>query len=319
MLEFAAQVGDQKRLDHLYLLTVADIRATSPSLWNSWKDALLAELYHATSRAFSQGLDNPLDHQELAEDTQAEVLDQLKETETETKDIEEQWQHLGQDYFLRHSTEEVAWHTQAIIEHHNQYQQQDVPLVAMRGETDRGGSAIFVYTKDNNYIFATITATLEQLGLDIIDARVNTSDDGFTLDTFLVLDHDQELVTNPARKKEICEQLNESLKHPDQITQPSAHLTRQQKHFTIATEIHFRPDENNQRTEMEVVTSDRPGLLARIARGMLECNVLLQNAKIATFGERVEDIFYVTNTQQKSLQSKDKDCLRKNITQLLDK
>lgn len=316
--DFAAQVGDQKRLDHLYLLTVADIRATSPSLWNSWKDALLAELYHATSRALSHGLDNPIDHQELVEDTQAEVLDQLKKTETDTKDIETQWQHLGQDYFLRHSTEEVAWHTQAIIEHCNKHKQQDTPLVVMRGETERGGSVIFVYTKDNDYIFASITATLEQLGLDIIDARVITSDDGFTLDTFLVLDHDQELVTNPARKKEICEQLNESLKHPDKITQPNAHLTRQQRHFPIATEIYFHIDENNQRTQMEVVTSDRPGLLARIARGLLECNVLLQNAKISTFGERAEDIFFVSNLEKQPLHSEQKECLRTNITQLLD-
>ncbi|MDT8384320.1 MAG: [protein-PII] uridylyltransferase [Gammaproteobacteria bacterium] len=317
--EFAAQVGDQQRLDHLYLLTVADIRATSPSLWNSWKDALLAELYHATSRALSQGLDKPLDHQELAEDTQAEVLDQLKQTETDTKAIENQWQHLGQDYFLRHSAEEVAWHTQAIIEHRKRYQQQDVPLVVMRGETDRGGSAIFVYTRDNNYLFATITATLEQLGLDIIDARVITSDDGFTLDTFLVLDHNQELITAPARKKEICERLNESLQHPEQIAQPSTHFTRQQKHFPIATRILFREDHNNQRTCMEVITNDRPGLLARIARGLLTCNILLQNAKISTFGERAEDIFFISNLKKQPLLDEEKQCLRATIRQLLEK
>lgn len=317
--EFAAQVGDQQRLDHLYLLTVADIRATSPSLWNSWKDALLAELYHATSRALSQGLDNPIDHQELAEDTQAEVLDQLKETETDTKAIENQWQHLGQDYFLRHSAEEVAWHTQAIIEHRERYQQQDVPLVVMRGETDRGGSAIFVYTRDNNYLFATITATLEQLGLDIIDARVITSDDGFTLDTFLVLDHDQELITKPARKKEICARLNESLQHPEQIAQPSTHFTRQQKHFPIATRILFREDRNNQRTCMEVITNDRPGLLARIARGLLTCNILLQNAKISTFGERAEDIFFISNLKKQPLLDEEKECLRTTIRQLLER
>lgn len=315
--EFAAQVGDQNRLDHLYLLTVADIRATSPSLWNSWKDALLAELYHTTSRALSQGLDNPIDHQELAEDTQAEVLDQLKETETDTKDIENQWQHLGQDYFLRHSAEEVAWHTQAIIEHRNRYQQQDIPLVVMRGETDRGGSAIFVYTKDNNYLFATITATLEQLGLDIIDARVITSDDGYTLDTFLVLDHDQELITDPARKKEICERLNTSLQHPEQITQPRTYFTRQQKHFPIATKILFRPDSNNQRTCMEVITNDRPGLLARIARGLMDCNIQLQNAKISTFGERAEDIFFISNLEKQPLLNKEKECLRTTISKLL--
>ncbi len=312
--EFAAQVGNQKRLDHLYLLTVADIRATSPSLWNSWKDALLAELYHATSRALRHGLDTPVDHKGLAQDTQTQALALLKETKIDNAAIEQQWQLLGQDYFLRHSADEVAWHTQGIIEHGDS----NKPLILLRGKTHRGGSEIFVYTRDKEYLFATITATLEQLGLNIIDARVITSDNGFALDTFLVLDRDETSITDTSRQNEICERLHNGLHNPDDIPQPSVPLTRQQKHFPIATRIHFHEDENNQRTQMEVVTSDRLGLLARIASGMLECNVLLQNAKIATFGERAEDIFLITNTQQHPLGSEDKKCLKTTITQRLD-
>lgn len=312
--EFAAQVGNQKRLDHIYLLTVADIRATSPSLWTSWKDALLAELYHSTSRALRHGLDNPVDHQGLAEDTQTQAMALLEKTTLDSAAIAQQWELLGQDYFLRHSADDVAWHTQAIIKHGNK----NAPLILIRGETHRGGSEIFVYTRDKNYLFATITGTLETLGLNIIDARIITSNNGFTLDTFLVLDRDEEEITDSNRQNEICEQLNNNLHQPDDISQTSVTLTRQQKHFPIATQISFRGDEKGQRTQMEVITSDRPGLLARIANGMLECNVLLQNAKIATFGERAEDIFLITNTQQKPLQSKDKNCLRETITQLLD-
>jgi len=317
--EFAQQIGNQKRLDHLYLLTVADIRATSPSLWNSWKDALLAELYHATSHALRHGLDNPLDHQELATETQTQALALLnsppKKATLNNADITQQWQLLGQDYFLRHSADEVAWHTQAIIEHgHN-----DAPLILIRGKTHRGGSEIFVYTRDKNYIFATMTATLETLGLNVIDARVITSNNGFTLDTFLVLDRNAKQITDTHRQNEICTQLTNNLHHPDDISHSSIALTRQQKHFPITTKIHFRDDEKNQRTQMEVITSDRPGLLARIASGMLNCNVLLQNAKIATFGERAEDIFLVTTTQQTPLQNKDQNCLRETIIQSLNK
>lgn len=312
--EFAQEMGSQKRLDHLYLLTVADIRATSPSLWNSWKDALLAELYHATSRALRHGLDTPMDHQGLAEETQAEALALLEKTSLDTAAIQQQWQLLGQDYFLRHSADEVAWHTQGILEHGNK----DEPLILIRGKTHRGGTEIFVYTRDKDYLFATITAILEQLGLNIIDARVITSDNGFTLDTFLVLDYDEEQITNNNRQQEICEQINNHLHKPDDIPQPNIALTRQQKHFPITTKIHFRNDEKNQHTQMEVVTNDRPGLLARIASGMLECNVLLQNAKISTFGERAEDIFLITNNQQQPLHSEDENCLRETITQLLD-
>jgi [protein-PII] uridylyltransferase len=313
--EFAALVGNQKRLDHIYLLTVADIRATSPSLWNSWKDALLAELYHSTSRALRHGLDKPVDHQGLAEDTQTQALALLEKTALTKEAIDQQWQLLGQDYFLRHSATEVAWHTQGIIEHGGK----DSPLILILGETHRGGSEVFVYSRDKNYLFATITATLESLGLNIIDARVITSNNGFALDTFLVLDRDDAQITDADRQNEICEQLNNSLHQPDDLSQSSIALSRQQKHFPIATQIHFRQDEKHQRTQMEVVTSDRPGLLARIASGMLQCNVLLQNAKIATFGERAEDIFLITNTQQQSLQHKDENCLRETITQLLDK
>ena len=317
--EFAQQIGNQKRLDHLYLLTVADIRATSPSLWNSWKDALLAELYHATSHALRHGLDKPVDHQGLATETQTQALvllnAPLKKATLNNVAITQQWQLLGQDYFLRHSADEIAWHTQAIIEHgHN-----DAPLILIRGKTHRGGSEIFVYTRDKNYIFATMTATLETLGLNVIDARVITSNNGFTLDTFLVLDRNAKQITDTHRQNEICTQLTNSLHHPDDISHSSIALTRQQKHFPITTKIHFRDDEKNQRTQMEVITSDRPGLLARIASGMLNCNVLLQNAKIATFGERAEDIFLVTTTQQTPLQNKDQNCLRETITQSLNK
>jgi [protein-PII] uridylyltransferase len=313
--EFAELVGNQKRLDHLYLLTVADIRATSPSLWNSWKDALLAELYHATSRALRHDMHAPIDQQGMAKDIQKQALSLLEKTALSKTSITEQWQHLGQEYFLRHSPDEISWHTQAILEHGDN----DAPLILIRGETHRGGSEIFVYVRDKEYLFATITSTLESLGLNIIDARVITSDNGFSLDTFVVLDRDAKQITDITRQNEICEKLNNNLHHPEDISQSSITLTRQQKHFPIATKVYFREDEKNQRTQMEVVTSDRPGLLARIASGMLECNVLLQNAKIATFGERAEDIFLITNTEQKPLQSDDQNCLRETITQLLDK
>lgn len=327
--EFAQLVGNQKRLDHIYLLTVADIRATSPSLWNSWKDALLAELYHATSRALRHGLNKPIDHQGLATETQTQAQTLLEKSMTGVsaatlnkckEQWESHWQQLGQDYFLRHSADEIAWHTQAIVEHQNKASDvsEDAPLVLIQGETQRGGSAIFVYTKDDDYLFATITATLEQLGLDIIDARVITSNNGYTLDTFLVLDHQSTVITDPDRQSEICGRLNTSLRQPELAAQPSGNLTRQQKHFPITTEILFHDDDNNQRTRMEVITSDRPGLLARISRGMLECNVLLQSAKIATFGERAEDIFFITTPGEKPLQEDEQKCLRDTISKLLD-
>jgi len=313
--EFATRVGSQKRLDHLYLLTVADIRATSPTLWNSWKDALLADLYRATSRALRRGLDNPVAHQDLIRETRAQALSLLTRRGCDEATVHAFWQGLSDDYFLRHSAEEIAWQTQSILD---KPEGDDEAMVRAWGKSHRGGTEIFVYTRDRESLFAAITATLEQLGLDIIDARVITSRDRYALDTFLVLDHNGEAITDPRRLEEIQQRLKQQLATAELPSQQQGRLSRRQKYFPIATEVWFRDDLRNQRTIMEVVTSDRPGLLARIARALLECGVLLQSAKIATFGERAEDIFFVTDSEGNPLDTPQFSCLRETIERLLE-
>ena len=308
--EFATRVGSQKRLDHLYLLTVADIRATSPTLWNSWKDALLADLYRATSRALRRGLDNPVAYQDIVRETRAQALGLLKRRGCDEAAVLGLWRGLGNDYFLRHSAEEIAWQTRSILE---KPERDDEAMVRAWGKTHRGGTEIFVYTDDRDSLFAAITGTLEQLGLDIIDARVITSEDGHALDTFLVLDHEGEAITDPQRLEEIQQRLKRQLAEPGLPARQQGRLSRQQRHFPIATEVWFRDDPTNRRTVMEVVTGDRPGLLARLARALLECRVRLQNAKIATFGERAEDIFFVTDKEGRPLTDAQFECLREAI------
>ena len=313
--EFANRVGSQERLDHLYLLTVADIRATSPTLWNSWKDALLADLYRATSRALRRGLDNPVAHQDLIRETRAQALGQLSRQGCDEEAVRALWQGLNDDYFLRHSAEEIAWQTRSILE---RPEGDDEAMVRAWGRTHRGGTEIFVYTEDRESLFAAITGTLEQLGLDIIDARVITSNDGHALDTFLVLDHDGEAITDPQRLDEIQQRLKRQLAEGGLPARQQGRLSRQQRHFPIATEVWFRDDLANGRTVMEVTTGDRPGLLARLARALLECHIRLQNAKIATFGERAEDIFFVTDTEGNPLDAPQFECLRRAIRHQLE-
>ena len=312
--KFAELVSTQKRLNHIYLLTVADIRATSPELWNSWKDALLAELYHATSRALRRGLDSPVDQEELVHEAQEKSLIELEAQGADLEKIKTHWQRLNPDYFLRYSSDEIVWHARVIGEHHDTSK----PLVVTRRETHRGGTEIFVYMPVNNYLFAIITSTLEQLGLNITDARIITSNDNYTLDTFLVLEQDGTPISSSPRLREIQLLLTERLQQPSHIPQPSVQEPRQLKYFPIETEVLFREDKNNNRTVLEVIASDRPGLLARIARAMLDCELLLQNAKIATFGERAEDIFFVTDTDLQPLTSQKQDCARETITRFLD-
>jgi len=133
-----------------------------------------------------------------------------------------------------------------------------------------------------------------------------------------VLDHNGEAITNPQHLEEIQQRLKQQLTMAELPSQQQGRLSRRQKYFPIATEVWFRDDLRNQRTVMEVVTSDRPGLLARLARALLECGVLLQSAKIATFGERAEDIFFVTDSKQRPLDSPQFDCLRESIKRRLD-
>lgn len=312
--EFAKLVTNQERLDFIYLLTVADIRATNPSLWNSWKDSLLAELYHATKNALKQGLHNPIDQDELASNTQEKASNILIEDKLGVDETKNQWDRLGSDYFLRYSADEVAWQTQAIINHGDNRE----PLILVRGETHRGGTEIFVYMKDIAHLFAIITTTMERFGFNIIDARITTTNDGYALDTFLVLDRDGKCIAAPEQQNEISNALRVQLSHPEKPSIQNANLSRQLKHFPIQTKINFREDKNNNRTEMEVVTGDRTGLLASISMSLIECSVLLQNAKISTFGERAEDIFFVTDNNGSPLNPETQKCLEKSITHLLD-
>jgi len=317
--EFAEMIGSQEKLDYLYLLTVADIRATAPGLWNSWKDSLLSELYMATTRAFRRGLENPIELSEKIAEIKASALVDLQEQDLSQQDIETFWESLDEDYFMRHSKDEIIWHTQSFLTS----KPEDRPLILIREKTQRGGTELFVCVHDEKYIFALITAGIERLGLTIIDARIMTSKTGYALDTFILLESNGKIITDPHRIDDIKQKLHSLLDKPTYenllANQPNKVMSRRLKHFPIATDITFRSDTRNLITIMEVVTRDQPGILARIAMALVECKAQLLNAKIATFGERVEDIFYITNEENKPIESVAQlNELREAIIQLLD-
>ena len=318
--DFAELIGSQEKLNYLYLLTVADIRATAPGLWNSWKDSLLNELYMATTRAFRRGLENPIDLPEKISAIKASALFDLQKQNLSQENIEIFWQSLDDDYFMRHSVDEIVWHTQSMLTS----KPEDFPLILIREQTQRGGTELFVCAHDEKYIFALITAGIERLGLTIIDARIITSNTGYALDTFILLENNGEIITDSHRIEDIKQKLHSLLDKPNYenllANQPSKLMSRRLKHFPIATDITFRSDTRNLITIMEVVTRDQPGILARIAMALVECKAQLLNAKIATFGERVEDIFYITNEENKPIESVDQlNKLREAIIQLLDR
>lgn len=296
--QFALLVGDRIHLDYLYLLTVADIQGTNPEIWNRWKDALLAELYHSTLRALRRGLENPIDKTERINEVKAEALTILNERACSKKEIADLWEQFDEDYFLRHSPDEIAWHTQHILA----TSEADLPLVLVRHETHRGGTEVFVYMPDQDLIFAATTTAFDQLDLTVHDARIITTASGYTLDTYIVLEASGEAIRNVEREQEIVVTLRKALStlesFPKRIKRRAA---RELKHFPIPTEVLFSSDPKNAKSAMEVIATDRPGFLSCVGIAMQRCGVRLQNAKIATFGERVEDVFFITDRNNKPI------------------
>ena len=292
---FAQKVGDVSHLDYLYALTVTDICATNPKLWNSWRDSLLRQLYQQTRRALRRGLHNPIDYEELIIETRITAMEILLEQDFNEEAINAIWQNLGDDYFLRESAKDIAWHTSEILKHGDNLE----PLVAIQQNKDKpaqGATQVFIYTKDLPNLFAASVATLDQQYVSILDARIITASNFYSLDTYVILDEDNTPITDNARLAFIKTRLQEELSQPDLFPNiVQKRIPRELKHFKVKTEINISNDIHKQQTVLEVITLDRPGLLARIGLIFMEHGVNLQNARIATLGERVEDVFFISD------------------------
>ena len=299
--EFTSEVKDMLHLNYLYVLTVADIFATNPSLWNSWRASLLKQLYVETQRALRRGIQNPVGKEELIQETKSQARDLLLEDGYSPEEIERLWDNPGEDYFLRESPENIAWHTKAISTNGL-----DAPLVLVKETHEKsfeGATQIFVYAPDRPHLFADIAAVMDALGLSIHDARIMTSSSSnFSLDTFIVLDEDGNSIGNdPERIRDIQYRLLLAIENPESIQVNQRRVSRQLKHFKIPTQVTISNDLHNDRTVVELVTADRPGLLARIGEIFKSLDINLQNARISTLGERVEDIFFVLDKKNQPI------------------
>jgi [protein-PII] uridylyltransferase len=297
---FASLVQDRRHLDYLYALTVADINATNPSLWNSFRASLLRTLYHETRRALHHGLENTVDRHEVVEETQHAARRQLQRLGHERDSIDSLFAHLGGDYFLRESLEDVVRQCAAILQHRHR----DAPLVLLSESGTRfdGVTQIFMYTRDRPHLFAAIAACLERLALNVQGARIYNSFDQHILDSFFVLEDDGRPVGDePRRRREIVRALEKALAAGGLPAPPQRFTPRRLKDFRSATQTTSSTDANTGCTVLEVITSDRPGLLATIGRVFVEQGIQVHNARIATLGERVEDIFFITGRDGRPL------------------
>ena len=288
--QFASEVGDQERLDNLYLLTVADMRGTSPKVWNDWKAKLLLDLYHGTSQALRRGKGQPVQLEERIRDVQQETLRILG---TESSPMASQlWAQFDQDYFLRNSPEDIAWHATLLLAR----RAAEFPLIEIRRDAASGTSRFLFCCPDSEDLLCRVTAGLDRLNLNIVDARVHRLSSNLVIMIFVILTANNE-AAQQFQSDTVIERLRANLLTKD--WEPPARrvrVPRALKHFPIETTVQFSESETEDGpTVMEVVAQDRPGLLLQVAKALLSCKIHLANAKVGTFGARAEDIFYVTD------------------------
>ncbi len=285
---FSRLVGDYRHLTALYLLTHADIRGTSPKVWNQWKGKLMADLYHLTQEHLGQ--ESPQAPQGIIAERQAGAMRLLRYFALSDTVHERLWKQLDTVYFLRHSAEEIAWHTRSL--HYRIFN--DQPVVRARPHQDGDGLQVMVYTQDQPDLFARIVGFFARAGYSIVDAKIHTTAHGYALDSFVVLDvaqrhNDREMVAY------IEHELEDRLIRQTPPEAPSSgRLSRQVKHFPIKAEAEIRPDDKGAHFVLTLVAADRPGLLYTVATTIAEHGANLHTAKITTLGERAEDVFLIS-------------------------
>jgi [protein-PII] uridylyltransferase len=286
--EFANLCGTEKRLVALYLLTVADIRGTSPKVWNNWKARLLEQLFRATRTLLTQGTSSDFD---LLADRLVESRRLLSLYAIDVTKAEKFWRTLDSVYLQRHSADEIAWHARNLFWR----VETDAPVVRTRLMPAGEGLQVMVYVTDQPNLFARVMKVFARLGFSVLDARVHTSKSGYALDTFTVI--------NPGSVHSAYRDVTQLLEH--EITQaltkaddtqapPLGKATRQQRHFPVAPRIEIVGDELGQRFALEIVAADRTGLLARIAEVLSRRGVSIETARINTLGARAEDVFVIS-------------------------
>ena len=289
--EFAQFVGSEYRLIALYLLTVADIRGTSPKVWNAWKANLLEHLFKATRRLVTGIKQSPTEEVDKRQLQAAVTLQRFGLTESAFKPL---WKLLGNDYFIRHESQEIAWHSRLLSPH----LQTESPIVRSRLSPVGNGIQVMIYMQNRDDLFARICSFFEHIDYSIVEAKIHTTEHGYALDSFLVLDTSDKSIVYKDLLNYIEHELTQTLNNTNLPLLPSiGRLSRQVKHQPINTKVELFPSAilaDTQQYVLEIISGDRPGLLYNLACQFIEQNVQLHTAKINTLGNRAEDRFLIS-------------------------
>ncbi len=308
---FAKKVKTANRLQCLYLLTVSDIRGTDPGLWNSWKASLLTSLYNNTLEWLDKYRKTKPDFDQLLETNKKAAWQALVENGFSETDIPPIWKNFHNDYFFRFSTEEIVRHCRII------HEKQQGKTVFIRSLSDKGATEILIYAKVNQHFFMRATQSMQQLNLNILDARIYTTRSDFVLDSFHVLENNGEPCKGEFRLAEISETLEQHLTAPETKIHINQRLSRKHKMFNTATTITFQEIPDKRFTEIEITTGDRPGLLADIATILNNQGINLQMARITTAGEIAKDRLQITDTNNQPLNQTAQNKLKQELLNTL--
>lgn len=319
--EFACEVKSEMRLNYLYALTVADINATNPTLWNSWRATLLRTLYGETRKALRRGLESPGDRQTSIEACKDGAREKLERKGLDTSALEAIWEVSGDDFFLRHTPRQVAWVTEQMLTH----DEADGPLVLMldlKGQaSSEGATELLLYIRDRPNLFAASVTALSHMDLSVHDATIHTASNGMCLNTYVVLEQTGEPLSRDGNRGEtLCEQLKTWLEKPEKFSSVAKRrVPRRLRQLPRASEVHLRNRRGSRHSELTIIAADRPGLLARLGRLFQELGLSVISARITTLGERVEDVFYIVDESGKPVRDRERIYLLENaLRQKLD-
>jgi [protein-PII] uridylyltransferase len=284
---FAERVGTERRLIALYLLTVADIRGTSPKVWNAWKAKLLEDLFRAARRVLT-GETLQLDAALAEKQAEATRLLRLYALSDSVKD--RLWAQLDTTYFLRHDAQEIAWQTRNLHYRVNA----DKPVVKARLAPFDDGLQVMIYTRDRPALFARICGCFDKVNFNIVEAKIHTTRNGYALDTFVVMGegkgvHYRDMINL------VETELSQELESEAPLGPPrGGRLSRRVRHFPISPVVDIRPDERGTYQVLSIIAGDHPGLLYGVARTLARYRIDLHTAKINTLGDRAEDVFLIS-------------------------
>ncbi|MEL0628125.1 [protein-PII] uridylyltransferase [Psychromonas aquatilis] len=308
IITFAKEVRDEKHLNLLYCLTVADICATNEETWNSWKASLLRDLYNKTVNMLRRGLENPPDIRDRIRDRQQKSLSILETKYGITKEqVKPLWKRFKLNYFFRYTTAQICWHTQHLLKHKDQSK----PLVLISTKNARGGSEIFVYHKDMPVLFSSVVTEIDNKKLGVHDAKILSSRDNYSLSTFTVLEEDGEHIDSDKINR-LREAIVDTLSKPHIVNSNIIRLERVKRPFKFEPRITFLPT-RRKRTQIEIVAFDAPGILANIGTVFVDHGLMLDTAKITTIGERAEDLFIVSTADGDSLTEEQEEKLKASL------